>query len=81
MTDREELSENLGLAFEHIKALHATLSAVMVAIAAFSNSVLKALKTSRAYCRSLASEVAKRCRTLSLLLLSQRRHTKRNFSA
>ncbi len=59
MTNREELSETLGLAFEHIKALHATLSAVMVDIAALRNSVLKGPKTSRRYRQSLASEVAK----------------------
>jgi hypothetical protein len=59
MTDPEELSETLGLAFEHFKALHATLSAVMVDIAALRCCVLKAPKTSRGYCQSLASEVAK----------------------
>jgi hypothetical protein len=59
MTDREELLETLGFAFEHIKALHATLSAVMVDIAALRNSVLIAPKTSRRYRQSLASEVAK----------------------
>ena len=59
MTNLEELSETLGLAFEHIRALHATLSAVMVDIAALRTLVLKGPKTSRQYRQALASEVAK----------------------
>ena len=34
MTDQRELSEALGLAYEHIRALHATLAAVMIDVAA-----------------------------------------------
>jgi hypothetical protein len=59
MTNQEELSETLGLAFEHIKTLHATLAAVMVDIAALRSLFLKGPKAARRYRQALASEVAK----------------------
>jgi hypothetical protein len=59
MADHEDLSETLGLAFEHIKALHATLAAVMVDVAALRSVFLKGHKPSRRYREALAVEVAK----------------------
>jgi hypothetical protein len=59
MTNQDELSEALGLAFAHIRALHATLAAVMTDVAALRQIVLRGSKTSRRYRQALASEVLK----------------------
>jgi hypothetical protein len=59
MTNQEDISETLAVAFQHIRALHATLSAVMIDIAVLRRFVLKSPKTSRQYHQMLAREVAK----------------------
>jgi hypothetical protein len=58
MTEQEKLKESLALAFEHIRALHATLTAVMTDVAALRHVVMKSSKASRLYRRELASAVA-----------------------
>ena len=40
MTDQEKLTESLGLAFENIRALHATLAAVMTDVTALRHVVM-----------------------------------------
>ncbi len=59
MVNQEEISETLAVAFEHIRALHATLSAVMIDLAVLRHFVLKSPETSRQYHRTLALEVLK----------------------
>jgi hypothetical protein len=59
MANQEDFSETVTVLFEHIRALHATLSAVMIDIAVLRHIVLKSPKTSRQYRRTLAHEVAK----------------------
>jgi len=59
MVSQEDFSETLTVAFEHIRALHATLSAVMIDLAVLRHFVLKNPKTSRQYRRTLTREVSK----------------------
>jgi hypothetical protein len=60
MTNQENLTESLGLAFEHIRALHATIAAVMTDVAALRHVVTRDHKVSRRrYRRELATAVAK----------------------
>jgi hypothetical protein len=59
MTDQEKSREALGLAFEHIKALHLTLAALMIDVAALRHVVLKGSKKSKLYRRTLACGLVK----------------------
>jgi hypothetical protein len=59
MTEHEESGEALRLAFEYIKALHATLAALMTDVAALRHVVLQGPRTSRQYRQALAIKVAK----------------------
>lgn len=59
MTDQEKSRDALGLAFEHIKALHLTLAALMTDVAALRRVVLKGPKNSKLYRRTLACGLAK----------------------
>jgi hypothetical protein len=57
MSDRQELTEHLGRAFEHLKALHAALAASMTDVTALRHVVLKDPKVLRRYRRALADAV------------------------
>ena len=59
MANQEDFPETLAIAYEYIRALHATHSAVMVDIADLRHVVLKSTKTSRQYRQMLAREVSK----------------------
>jgi hypothetical protein len=59
MKDQVEFPESLEHAFEHIKALHLTLAAVMIDVAALRSIVLKNAKLTEYYQRALASESVK----------------------
>jgi hypothetical protein len=59
MKDEVEFPESLGHAFEHIKALHMTLAAVMVDVAALRHIVLRSAKLTSHYRRALATESVK----------------------
>jgi hypothetical protein len=59
MKDQVELPDSLGRAFEHIRALHATLAAVMLDISALRHIVLRSPKLSSRYHHALASESVK----------------------
>jgi hypothetical protein len=59
MANQKEISEDIALAFEHIRATHATLSAVMVEVAVLRQFILKSPKMLRQYRRALAVEIAK----------------------
>jgi hypothetical protein len=52
------LTESLGLAFEHIRALHATIAAVMTDVAALRRVVTKGSKASRGSRRELKIAMA-----------------------
>lgn len=58
MTDQVKLTESLGLAFEHIRALHVTIAAVMTDVAALRRVVTKSSKASGRYRRELAIAMA-----------------------
>jgi hypothetical protein len=59
MTDQKELSESLALALRHIKALHGTLAAALIDVAALRQIVLNSPKESKRYRQVLTSEAAK----------------------
>jgi hypothetical protein len=59
MTDQEKLTESPGHAFEHIRALHATLAAVMTDVTALRHVVMKRSKASSRYRQELASAITK----------------------
>jgi hypothetical protein len=59
MTDQKELSESLALALRHIKALHGTLAAALIDVAALRQIVLNNPKETKRYRRVLTSEAAK----------------------
>jgi len=59
MVDQKELSESLALALRHIKALHGTLAALMVDVAALRQVVLSSPKASKRYRQGLECEAAK----------------------
>jgi hypothetical protein len=59
MTDQKLLSEALALAFSYIKALHGTLAASLIDVAALRQVVLNSPKKSRRYRRRLASQAVK----------------------
>jgi hypothetical protein len=59
MTDQKVLSEALALALRHIKALHGTLAASLLDVAALRQVVLNSPKKSRRYRQVLASQAVK----------------------
>jgi len=59
MTEQKLLSEALALAFKHIKALHGTLAASLIDVAALRQVVLNNPKKSRRYRQLLASQAGK----------------------
>jgi hypothetical protein len=59
MTDQKALSESLALALRHIKALHGTLAAALIDVAALRQIVLNNPKETKRYRRVLTSEAAK----------------------
>jgi hypothetical protein len=59
MADQKALSEALALALRHIKALHGTLAAALIDVAALRQIVLNSPKESKRYHRVLTSEAAK----------------------
>jgi hypothetical protein len=59
MTDQKALAEALALAIRHIKALHGTLAAALIDVAALRQIVLNSPKHSRRYHRVLTSEAVK----------------------
>jgi hypothetical protein len=59
MTDQKKSRAALGLAFEHIKALHLTVAALMTDVAALRHVVLRGPGKSKLYRRTLASGVVK----------------------
>jgi hypothetical protein len=59
MTDQKELSESLALALRHIKALHGTLAASLLDVAALRHIILNSPKKSRRYRQLIASEATK----------------------
>ena len=59
MKDQVEFPESLELAFEHIRALHMTLAAVMIDVAALRHIVLRNDKLTNCYQRALITESAK----------------------
>ena len=59
MKDQVEFPESLEHAFEHIRALHLTLAAVMIDVAALRHIVLRSAKLNNCYQRALATESVK----------------------
>jgi hypothetical protein len=59
MEDQKELSESLALALKHIKALHGTLAAALIDLAALRQIVLNSPKETKRYHQVLTSEAAK----------------------
>lgn len=59
MTDQKELSESLALALRHIKALHGTLAAALIDLAALRQIVLNSPNETKRYHQVLTSEAAK----------------------
>jgi hypothetical protein len=59
MEDQKELSESLALALKHIKALHGTLAAALIDLAALRQIVLNSPKETKRYQQVLTSEAAK----------------------
>jgi hypothetical protein len=59
MADQKELSESLALALRHIKALHGTLAAALIDLAALRQIVLNSPKEAKRYHQVLISEAAK----------------------
>jgi len=59
MAKAEDLPETLALAFEHIRALHAILAALMIDSAALRRVVVTDSRTSRRYRQILAAEAEK----------------------
>ena len=59
MTDHKELSESLAFALRYIKALHGTLAAALIDVAALRQIVLNNPKEAKRYHRVLESEAAK----------------------
>ena len=59
MTDQKVLSEALALALRHIKALHGTLAASLLDVAALRQVVLNSPKKSRRYRQVIAAKAAK----------------------
>ena len=56
MPNQKELSESLALALKHVKALHGTVAALMVDVAAMRRVVLNGPKKSKRYRQALESE-------------------------
>jgi hypothetical protein len=59
MTDQKELSESLALALRYIKALHGTLAAALIDVAALRQIVLNNPKETKRYRQVLTAEAAK----------------------
>jgi hypothetical protein len=59
MADQKALSEALALALRHIKALHGTLAAALIDVAALRQIVLNNPKETKRYRHVLTSEAAK----------------------
>ena len=59
MADEKELSEALVRAFEHVRAMHAILAALMIDVAALRKVILKGPKPLRRYRQALATEADK----------------------
>ena len=59
MTEQKALSEALALALLHIRALHGTLAATLIDVAALRQIVLNSPKESKRYRKVLTSEAAK----------------------
>ena len=59
MTDQKAMSEALALALRHIKALHGTLAAALIDVAALRQIVLNDPKESKRYRQALTTEAAK----------------------
>ena len=57
MSEQEDSKKCLGLAFEHLKGLHATLAALMTDVAALRDVILKDPRIARRYRLALAHEV------------------------
>jgi hypothetical protein len=70
MTDQEKARAALGLAFEHIKALHLTVAALMTDMAALRHVVLRGPGKLKLYRRTLASGVAKARPLLAAAMLA-----------
>ena len=59
MADQKALTEALALALRHIKALHGTLAATLIDVAALRQIVLNNPKESKRYHQVLTFEAAK----------------------
>jgi hypothetical protein len=59
MNDHVQFPESLEHAFEHIRALHVTLAALMIDVAALRHTVLRSAKLTNFYQRAVTTESVK----------------------